>query len=264
MARLTIALHPSPGPLFFLGSPEETLDQAAALGFDGVDVAVGGVDELRQVRPAELAAARGLRVASLLTGGLRTEHGLSLSDPELAEEARARLLPITEAAAEMGAALVIGWLLGSVPTEAERARRTETMVASLAIVAEHAAQSGVTVLLEPINRYESNLASTAEKAMTLIDRAGGGIELILDSFHVNIEEADPIATARRFAARTGLIQLADSNRRVPGYGHFPLRAWVEAIRGAGYQGEFALEALYGDDPVADARAAIEFMRALGL
>lgn len=262
--RLTVALRPTPGPLFFLDSPEATFEHAAALGFDAVDVAAASPAELRDARVADLAERSGLRVAGILTGPLRTEAGLSLSDPALAPEARARIAAIAEAAAPLGAGIVIGWLLGTVPTDADRAEREDTMIASLAEIAAHAKPLGVPVLLEPINRYESNLAPTAATAADLIARAGGGIDLILDSFHANIEESDPLATAREFAPQTGLVQLADSNRLVPGRGHFPLTPWIETIRAAGYRGDFALEALYGPDPLADLREAAAFMAGLRL
>lgn len=264
MARLTVALAPIPGPLFALDSPARTLASAAELGFDAVDVAVGRPELAREAGLADLAAEHGLRVASLLTGPARTEDGLSLSDPATVVEGRRRIAALAELAAELEAGLVVGWMVGVLPEDERRASFEHTLRESLATLVAATGELGVPVLLEPINRYESNVAPTLEAAVALIDSAGGGIELIQDCFHANIEESDPLASAREHAGRTGLVQLSDSNRRMPGDGHFPIAEWVAAIRAGGYRGDFALEAVYGPDQVADAGRALAFMRELGL
>jgi D-psicose/D-tagatose/L-ribulose 3-epimerase len=87
---------------------------------------------------------------------------------------------------------------------------------------------------------------------------------VLDSFHANVEEADPCAAARAHASRVGLVHLSDSNRRMPGDGHFPTAAWIAALREGGYSGEFAIEAEFGPDAAGDARRALAACRALGV
>ncbi len=261
MPAITIALREMPGPVFRLGSPRETFAAAAELGFAAVDVSLSGAAEVRDSGLAELAADSGVRVASLLSGPARFEDGLSLSDPETVAAARERLGGYLEAAADLGSDVVVGWMVGLFPPDpGERAARRELLIESLAAAATRAAALGPALLLEPINRYESNVAPTVADAAALVTEAGGGIELILDCFHQNIEEADPLATGARYAAQSGLVQVADSNRRMPGDGHFPIAAWLDAIRGGGFDGRISIEALWGPDPVAEARRARAFLR----
>lgn len=260
MKAITIALRPVPGPVFRLGSAAETLAAVAAIGYTEVDVSLSGAAEVRDSRLARLAADAGVRVGSLLTGLARTEGGLSLSDPATAAAARERLGGYLEAAAELGCGVVVGWMVGVFPAGAtERDERRALLIDSLGTIAARAEELGVPLLLEPINRYESNVAPTVAEMAMLVAEAGGDIELILDCFHQNIEEADPLATGARYAPMAGLVQVADSNRRMPGDGHFPITAWLKAIHDAGFDGRVSLEALWGSDPEAEARRAYAFL-----
>jgi sugar phosphate isomerase/epimerase len=151
---------------------------------------------------------------------------------------------------------VLGWVLGG------RAADERTLVAALARCRDAADAAGVRLLIEPVNRYEDPVVATAAAAAGLIDRAGGGLWLLLDTFHMAIEEADPPTTLRDFATRTAHVHVADSNRRLPGEGHLPLAAWLRALAAGGFTGTMGIEAISDIDATTGARRAAAALEAL--
>ncbi len=263
MPRLAVSLSPTSAPHFYGGDPRRSIGTAAALGYDGVDVAVSGARDVELV--AELVAGSGLKVGALMIGPLWTAERLSLSDPATADVACRRIIEIAGHATELGAAVVIGSVLAYLPDDVLAARRHRgRLVDALRELSEHTQELGVQLMIEPLNRAESNVASTAAAALELVAAINGRLSLVLDSYHADIEEADPCEIAQVVASQVGLAQLSDSDRQVPGEGHLPLDAWVAALRQGGYAGEFTVEANFGTDPGDGARRALQFCRARGL
>jgi len=112
----------------------------------------------------------------------------------------------------------------------------------------------VQLLIEPINRYETNFINTAEEAVRFTEEAGHPeIKLLLDTFHMNMEEADIPATLKRYADRIGYIHFADSNRYAPGLGHFPFDQVMATLLEIDYQGVITAEIL----PVPEDQSAMQ-------
>lgn len=258
---IAVGIHAAPAaPVLSLGDLGPTLEGAARAGFSAVDLLLRHPGDADGLAPA-LGELR-LELRAILTGPANIDDGLALSDPASAAAAIERVEAMVTLAAHHGAAVVLGWLLGRLPDGVRRRAGEATLVTSLRRCAAVAARRGVPLLIEPVNRYEGNVAATAAAAMALADRTGGGIGLLLDAFHANIEEGDPLGAARRFAGRTGHVHLADSNRGVPGDGHFPVAAWVRALRDGGYRGPLGIEAQLGDEPERHAARAREACREL--
>ena len=119
-------------------------------------------------------------------------------------------------------------------------------------VAEYAGERGVSVGIEAVNRYESYLVSTAEQALTFAHEIGlPNVGVILDLFHMNIEESD-VSQATTTAVATGdliALHVADSNRRAPGAGHADIMNPVKSALSQGFNGPIVLECTApGPDP----------------
>jgi 5-keto-L-gluconate epimerase len=257
VTSIAIALGPAPGaPLLAGEHVAATVAAAAQVGFGAVEVLLRHADDAREAGLDAALRDSGVQLRGVLSGPVRAVDGLSLGDPATAAAAVQRLEGLVELAAAHGAHVVLGWALGGADAD------PSTVVASLQRCRDAARSAGVRLLIEPVNRYEDPVVATAAAAAALIDRAGGGIELLLDVFHMNIEEPDPIATLRTFAARTAHVHLADSNRRLPGEGHLPLDGWLRALRDGGYGGTLGVEALVDGDVTTAARRAAAAMDAL--
>jgi sugar phosphate isomerase/epimerase len=254
-SSIAIGLRPVPGaPLLAGDDLAATLAAAAAAGFGSVELLLGSSEDAPELGVALRDA--GLRLRGLLSGPIRAVDGLSLGDPATAAAAARRVEALIAMAAPHGADVVLGWVLGGAAAD------PSTLVGSLRRCRDAARAAGVGLLVEPVNRYEDPVVRTAAEASELIDNAGGGLMLLLDLFHMSIEEADPPATLRRFARRAGHIHVADSNRRPPGEGHLPLAGWLREL--PGFDGTVGIEAVHdGQDARAAAARAAGALTALG-
>jgi len=194
------------------------------------------------------------------------QAGLTLlhADPGISARAAARLNELTAFAADVGAPLVtIGSFRGRLALAggAGRLRLAEILHQA----AEAAAAAGVRLALEPLNRYEADLINTAEEGLAFVDEVGhAALGLLLDTYHVNIEEASWEEPFRRLmlAGRLWHVHLGDNNRLPPGEGMIDFHQLVRTLRSVGYANTLSAELLARPDPDTAARRTVEYMRPL--
>ncbi|MFQ6672056.1 MAG: TIM barrel protein, partial [Candidatus Tectimicrobiota bacterium] len=126
-----------------------------------------------------------------------------------------------------------------------------------------AEEEGVRLVLEPLNRYETNLVNTVAEALQLIKEVGSeAMGLLFDTFHANIEEPSIEGSIRAAGSRLLHVHVADSNRWHPGAGHIDFAQIVATLREVGYDGYLSAEILPLPDPHTCARKTIEFLGGL--
>jgi len=236
-----------------VAATEPLLSAVAGLGY--------GLIELPLFDSAVLGLAEARR--RVIGAGLRCTvntalpPGLSLLDPERRASAVDFLGSIAAQARELGADLVCGPLLapvGDLPEAAPGPREQESAVAGLQAAARRAADVGVTLALEPLNRFESAYPTTVAEAGALVDAVdAANLGLLLDTFHMNIEERDPAAAIRQAGARLRHFHCSENDRGPIGSGHIAWPAVREALRDAGYQGDLVVES-FGSTVPAISRA----------
>jgi 5-keto-L-gluconate epimerase len=117
---------------------------------------------------------------------------------------------------------------------------------------------GVDILWEPINRYEMDDFNTVEQALAFLDEIQmPNLRLMIDTFHMNIEESSILDSIHAAADHTSYIQLADSNRRAPGFGHLDFDAIGATLANLGYDGVLSAEILPLPDPITAGKQAIK-------
>jgi sugar phosphate isomerase/epimerase len=211
-------------------------------------------------------AAAGLEAAAVGTGAVAGSTGLTLlhADPDVRRQARLRLYRLIRLADEVGAPVVtIGAFRGRAAWMGEGAEGE--LADALRAAAELAAGYAVRLALEPVNRYEVDLVHTVDQGLDFLRRVGhNDLGLLIDTFHANIEESDPLAPYRRVmqAGRLYHVHLGDNNRLAPGWGAIDFRAIVECLRRGGYTGYLSAELLPRPDPDAAARQTLQHMRNL--
>jgi D-psicose/D-tagatose/L-ribulose 3-epimerase len=105
--------------------------------------------------------------------------------------------------------------------------------------------AGIISGLEPLNRFEAYLINTCEQAIAYAERIGsGGIGILFDTFHANIEERDPLAALRALHASGNLahVHISENDRGTPGRGHANIRETIQELRVLGYDGWMTIEA----------------------
>ncbi len=246
------------------GTFAERMQKAVHLGYDGV--------ELMIVRPHELdvdeirthVSQRGLQVAAVASGGIGFVDKLTLlnADADVSRRAVERLAALIDTAAKLSAPLVtVGGFRGRLAWGGPLARAD--LIGILRAAADRAAAQGVRLVIEPLNRYESDIVNTADEGLALIEEVGHShLGLLLDTFHMNIEEPSLHDALRRVkqADRLWHIHLGDSNRLPPGRGHTDFASIVSTLREIGYAGFLSAELRPYPDPDTAAAATIAHMR----
>jgi len=256
----------APVPVALLtGSFKERLQKAARMGYDGIELMVVRPDELDAAEIRAQVSAVGLAIAAVASGAIYMVDGLTLlaADPDISQQAVERLHALIDFAAVVSAPLVtLGSFRGRLAWEGGAAGRTK-LIEILDAGAEEAKANAVRLVLEPLNRYESDIIHNAREGLALIDEVGHShLGLLLDTFHVNIEEPSPYACFREVMAADRLwhVHLGDSNRLPPGQGHLDFPGIVATLREIGYQGYLSAELLAKPDPDTAAAATIRYVQ----
>jgi D-psicose/D-tagatose/L-ribulose 3-epimerase len=118
-------------------------------------------------------------------------------------------------------------------------------VESLRAALEHAGEAGVRLGLEALNRYETSFANRCEQVLALADEVGDGFGVVLDVFHMNVEEADWPAAIRAAGPRLVDLHIADNNRQPPGRGSIDWPLLVRELESVGYDGCLTVEFVPG-------------------
>ncbi len=266
---LAIAPHDAQPSAFvvFRDRLERTVPKVAAMGYDGVELALGRADDVSPTAVARLLADHDMGLSAVSTGRVFAEQAVWLTNPDAAVRARAVeiLCGLVDLAAELGAQRVnVGRVRGFVPEgdtfEAAEGRFFE----GIGIVADRAAPLGVNIVVEPVNRYEINYVnSVLPDGIAMVDRLGRpNVKLMPDVFHMNIEDASVHDSLVAAGARVGYVHLADSNRWAPGQGHTDFEAILAALRTIGYDDWVAVEILPYPSADEAAQQAITYLRTL--
>jgi sugar phosphate isomerase/epimerase len=198
-------------------------------------------------------------LAAVGTGAGKVLHGLTLTDPdaEVRRKAIAFVADMMTFGARFGCPAIIGSMQGSMAQGVERFQALQWLEEALDTLGEHAEEFGVTLIFEPLNRYETNLLNTLGEGAALLDMLQTkNVKLLADLFHMNIEEQDLAATIRQLGVYIGHVHFADSNRRPVGYGHTPITGIASALRAINYSGYVSAEAFPWPSPVEAARQTI--------
>jgi len=264
--KLSIVLSTQPARFqaaTFKGDLETNLRCIAALGYDGVELTIRDpklvdLDELER-----LTRACGLFVPAIGTGQAWGEEGLSFTDPapEVRRAAIERIKSHAPLAARFGAVIIVGLIRGVVKPGVEHRQAMDWLVEALCECSAAARPRGIRLALEPINRHETTLVNTAAQGLELIERVGvDDLGLLLDTFHMNIEEANIEASIQQCRGRIYHFHVADSNRWYPGAGHLDFKSILAALEATGYAGWVSGEFLPEPDAETVARESIKFLR----
>ncbi|MFG0251497.1 MAG: sugar phosphate isomerase/epimerase family protein [Phycisphaerales bacterium JB038] len=167
-------------------------------------------------------------------------------DPDVRRAALEQLHWQIDCAHAMGAAKVIGPMFqvlgqftGTGPTDDELRWAAELLRAA----ASRAEGSGVTLAIEPLNRFECHLCCTLESARAWsrdVDHPSVGV--MVDTFHANIEEKDTAEAIRSAGEWIRHVHISDNDRGTPGAGQIDFGAVVRALDSIGYDGDLVVEA----------------------
>lgn len=218
------------------------LDTIADLGFDGVEVSLLGMDMDRARALGKSVRERGLEVTC--SDGLPASADITSTDPEMRGAGLAHLKRSVRFADAIGARGLAGVVFapwGKFDI-ADKPGRTERSAQTLSALAADLDAFGIDLGIEAINRFETDLVNTAGEAVALAAATGSArIGVLLDTFHLNIEEKDMRGAIAASAARLKHFHVSDNDRGVPGSGHVPWNDARAGLADAGYDGWIVAE-----------------------
>jgi sugar phosphate isomerase/epimerase len=249
----------------FKGDFEANVAKIAGWGYDGVELAVRDPSLVNAGELERAVRAHGLAVPAIGTGQAWGEEGLSFTSGDEAVRSAAieRISSHVPLAERLGAVVILGLIRGITPEGQSHERSMELLVEAIRACADAAAGTGVRFALEPMNRYETDLVHTARQGLDLVERVGSDrFGLLLDTFHMNIEEPDIEDSIRAVGDRVFHVHVADSNRWYPGAGHLDFRGILEVLAATGYRGFVSGEFMPAPDADTAAQRAIDHLRSV--
>jgi D-psicose/D-tagatose/L-ribulose 3-epimerase len=226
-------------------SPESTrtvLNQAKKAGYDLIELSLHGPKVMDLALTRDLLQEHGLQLGC--SRGLTFAADVSSEDPACVARGIAMLEEGVKIAAELGGKCLGGILYGAMakypgPLTAQGRRNATDAVKRMA---DFALRKDVTLGLEVVNRYESNLPNTAVQALEMLDRIDApNVVVHLDTYHMNIEEADFMQPVLACGKRLGYVHIGESNRGYLGSGTIDFAQFFHALAMIDYRGVVTFE-----------------------
>ncbi len=222
---------------------EKAIRTAAAIGYDLIEAPIFDPASVDLKRTRDLLRRHKLTPSVSL--GLTAETDISSADRAVSAAGVARLHKVVDATAFIGGNTVAG-VIGSAwqkylvpPTDAGY----KNAVSGIREVAREARGKGVTLAVEVVNRFESNLLNTAAQAVRFVDAVGeDNVGIHLDTFHMHIEEADAAAAIRACGPRLRYFHVNENHRGYVGAGSIDFAPIFRALVTAEYDGAITFEA----------------------
>ncbi len=252
----------SPDVTSFQGKLEDSLDFLAGLGYDGVEFMTRAPLELDQEKVKRELDRRGLMVSLVCTGEVYGQLKWNYTDPDadIRRNAIRRTKEIIDFAALLGADINVGRIRGQYRHGVDPEATRGWFVDSMRELSDHAAPRGVRIAIEHVNILQGNFLNTTAEAVAMAGTIGrDNCQIMLDVFHMNIEERDMLGAIAQAVPWTIHVHLADNNRRHPGQCGFDFEKIVQAFYDVGYDGNFTTEIFQLPDQETSARESIRHL-----
>jgi D-psicose/D-tagatose/L-ribulose 3-epimerase len=221
--------------------------KAADLGFDVLEVAAGGLVEMSDDDLAALKQAaqeNGIAITSCI--GLPAQYNTASLDEDVRQNGVAYTKRIIDAMNKCGSKILGGIIYAYWPADYSKPVRKEEEIAqaikSVREMADYAARYNIMLALETVNRFEQYLFNDAAEAVQFVkDVDRPNVKVMLDCFHMNIEEDFLGDAIRATGEYLGHYHIGEANRKVPGKGHMPWDEIGQALRDINYNGYIVME-----------------------
>jgi sugar phosphate isomerase/epimerase len=254
------------GPLLYSGNLELGLRTASSLGYSGVELSLLDSSSIDHEQLADKLEEYKLTAYTIATGQTYYADGYSLfnADRSKREKCVERLFGHIDLAKSLKCMVIVGGIRGTIlATGGERSEQEREGRECLRRCVVYAGERNVILLLEPVNRYETNVVNTIDEGLALISQIDlPNLMLLPDTFHMNIEEASMADGLLRASSLVGYVHFADSNRLAPGWGHIDFASLLSALSKIEYTSPIGVEILPKPDDRAAAGQAIKHLMEL--
>ena len=224
----------------------EVAGKLSELGYEGIEL-LGDWERYFPKETKTILEDHNLSVFSLTPKNVDLAHPKS----EVREEAIDYYLRLLEFAASLKAPIVsCHGAVGRVRALTSQLEEEKLFRDGVSLLAERAERMGIQIAIEGLNRYESHLLNTADELRSFVEEIDSpAVGILLDTYHMNIEEADLSEAVRTAGKKLFLFHVADSNRCGIGKGHIRFSPIFQSLNALGYPGPIIVECTApGPDP----------------
>ncbi len=224
------------------------LARVKKLGFDVLEINAGTLGAMRATERDRLrSASEAAGVPMSCCIGLPPSSDLASSSAATRKAGIAHLGRIAEAMKSVGIERLTGIIYSCWPAKLEGRDATKQQaldwsIAGMKEAIKKAEDLGLLYNVEVVNRFEQFLLNTAEEAVAYVKEVGSpNLKILLDTYHMNIEEDSFSQAIRTAGALLGHLHIGESNRKPPGHGHLPWQEIGAALKSTGFSGWVVME-----------------------
>lgn len=263
-------------PIVYKGNLENNIIKLKNIGYNGIEI--GGIRNPKDInisKVKKLLDKTNMSVVTLGTAQPYFDDGISFSDPDknIRNEAVNRIKDIIKLAGDLNANIMLSLIFGRVIIDSKNNQSKKIEIARKRIsecVAEcldYSEKYSTNFLIEPLNRYETNIFNKLEEVNIFIEKYknkfnGNRIGLLADTFHMNIEETNIHKSFEKFNKIIKHIHFSDSNRCAPGCGHIDFNIICKVLKENNYNDFISFEILPYPDPDAAAKNGLNFIKSI--
>ena len=224
---------------------ERLVPKVAKMGFDWIEFPLEDIGGFDYKATAALLKDHGLGVSTCVAMG--PDRDLIQEDPEIRANGMAYVRDSIDATKALGATNVVGPLYSAVgrtwqSTSEERAENLDLLVKNLKELAAYAGERGVLLGVEPLNRFETSFINLAAQVIEVVDRVDHpSCRIMLDTFHMNIEEKSAGDAIRAAGPRLIHLHACENDRGTPGSGNVTWGEIGQALKDIDYDGPVVIE-----------------------
>jgi len=239
---------------------EESIAKAVDMGYHGVELALKTAEEVNPAQIDKWLSQRNMEVSCISTGQVFATLGLYFTHPD--SSARERVIEVfaglIRLAKDFGKLVNVGRARGFIAENQTYDEAERLFIDTAQQICDIAGENGVSIVIEPVNRYEINFVNNLDEGAALLAKVGReNLGLMPDVFHMNIEDARIGESLARHSNLVKYIHLADSNRLAPGWGHLDFKDVFSGLRKGRFDGWASIEILPKPDPDSAAKQAAE-------
>lgn len=223
----------------------DVLHKAKDIGYDVIEIAVEDRDLIDWV--ALKKVSRELDLDVTVSGAFGMDRDISSERPEIRANGLSYIIDCLEIANDFESPVFGGPLYSAVGktrlvTAEQKAQEKQWCLENLHQAIRRAEALGVTLALEPLNRFETDMVNTVDQAIAIVDELNSPyLKILLDTFHSNIEEKDIPASIIKLGDRLTHVQANENDRGTPGTGHLDWPGIRDALQSIGYSGSLVIE-----------------------
>ena len=223
----------------------DLLQKAKDIGYDVIEIAVEDRTLIDWEALRKACKSLGLKVS--VSGAFGIDRDISSERSEVRTSGLAYIIDCLEIANALESPVFGGPLYSAVGKTrlvpaAQKQQERAWCLENLHRAARRAEELGVTLALEPLNRFETDMINTVDQAIELVDEVGSDrLKILLDTFHSNIEEKNIPASILKLGDRLAHVQANENDRGTPGTGHLDWAGIGASLSAIGYRGSLVIE-----------------------